>query len=182
MDFAEKRGFSYVVLQGHSLGCSKAVYYLSETKDERVRRLVLASSSDMVGWIERGPHHDEIISLAKEWVSHGKGKEILPKLLDDCFYLSAETYLDFGVKGNPIDVINTHDPEASSVLADIKVSTLAFFCSKDYADILPLDEALEVIKQKAKNCPQFDAAIVDGASHGYFAREKEVADLIMNWL
>lgn len=182
IDFIEKQRFSYVVLQGHSLGCSKVVYYLSQIKDRRVKKLVLASPADMVGLAETEKDHRELLSLSKKMVKEGKGDEILPKLLWGWYYLSAKTYIDFGERDNAIDVFNTYDEDKSSILGEIKIPTLAFFGSKDDAAILPLGEALVVIRGKAKNCPKFDIGIIEGVSHGYFGCEEEAAKKTMRWL
>lgn len=184
MDFAQQQGFTEIVLQGHSLGCSKVAYYLSQTGDQRVKKLVLASPADMVGLAERWPDHKEMMELSKEWVKEGKGRQILPKLLEDWCYLSAETYLDFHTRGNPIDVFNTYDKEApSKTLEDIAVPTLAFFGDVKEAYIANMaKDALDIIKSKAKKAPSFEMAVIEGASHGYFAHEQEAADLILKYL
>lgn len=182
MNFAEKH-FSHVILQGHSLGCSKVVYYLSQTKDPRVEKLILASPADMVGLTEKGSYHKEMMELSRKWIKQGKGKQILPKLLDGWAYLSADTYVDFHTRGNPIDVFNTYDRNARSrSLENIKVPILAFFgTAKDTHITQTPKEALEIIKNKTKT-PKFTSGIVNGAPHSYFEHEKEVADRIINWL
>lgn len=184
MDFAENRGFSEIVLQGHSLGSVKAVYYLAKTHDKRISKLVLASPPDMVGLAEAEAEsdHQENLELSRKMVEKNKGDDFLPKLLWNWYWLSAKTYINFGERDGPIDVFNTYDKEKSSILSEINIPTLAFFGEKDDAAILPLKEALEVIRSKAKNCSKFETKIVDGASHGYFAREQQAADLILNWI
>lgn len=182
LDFADLQGFKEIVLQGHSLGAVKVVYYIAKTEDKRVSKMVLVSPPDMVGLAEAEKDHKELLILAKKMVSEGNGDEILPKFLWDWYYLSAKTYIDFGERDNPIDVFNTYDKDKTSVISNIKVPVLAFFGSKDDAAILPVSEALEVIKKKAANTPKFDTAIVEEAPHSYFAHEQEAADLVLNWL
>jgi len=182
MDFIDKAGYKNITLQGHSLGSVKAVYFLAKTGDKRVSKLVLASPPDMVGLAEAEKDHNDLLKLSKKMISKGRGEEMLPKLLWNSYYLSANTYVDFGERGNPIDVFNTHSKDRSSVLEKIKVPTLAFLGSKDDAAILPVKQALEVIKKKAKNCPRFNIQIVEGAPHSYFGYEREVAEMISDWL
>lgn len=182
MDFAEKKGFSEIVLQGHSLGCSKVVYYFVKTLDKRISKLVLASPSDMVGLFESPSDHKNLLSLSKKMLLEGKGDEFLPKLIWGWYSLSAKTYLDFSERDNPIDIFNTYDKNKESVLAKIKIPVLAFLGEKDDAAILPIKEALAVIKKKAKNAPRFDTEVIEGAPHSYFGHEQEVADLIINWV
>lgn len=183
MDFTEKY-FSHIVLQGHSLGCSKVVYYLSQTKDSRVKNLILASPADMVGLTEKWPHHEEMMKLSRKWISEGKGKQILPKLLEGWSYLSADTYIDFHTRGNPIDVFNTYDKNSrSKSLERINIPTLAFFgTTKDTHVTKTPEEALKIIESKAKNCPKFISGVIKGAPHSYFGHEEKVAERIINWL
>lgn len=184
MDFAQEQGFTEIVLQGHSLGCSKVAYYLAETKDKRIKKLVLASPSDMVAMAENWTHHKEMMELAKKWAKEGKALDILPKILNDWAYLSAQTYLDFFTRGNPIDVFNTYNKSASSKsLEGITIPTLAFFGSgKDSFFTKTPEETLKIIKSKAKNCPKFDIKVIKNAPHSYFGYEQEVADLIKDWV
>lgn len=182
IDYLETNDFSEIVLQGHSLGSAKVVYYLAQTNDLRIRKLVLASPPDMVSLFDQEDNHSELLEQAKKLAGEGKGDEILSYMIWDWYYLSSNTYLDFAKRDNAIDVFNTYDKEKSSVLSKIKVPILAFFGSKDDAAILPLEEALEIIKSKAKNCPQFDTEIIENASHVYFGKEKEVSDLIIKWV
>lgn len=184
IDFAEKKGFTNIVLQGHSLGCSKVVYYMYKTQDKRVKKLILASHADMVGYGLRWKYYEEMMTLSKKLIKEGKGKELLPKVLDDWYYLSADTMLDFHTPGNPIDVFNTYDTKAPSrALESIKIPTLALMGDNhdSYLTKTP-QESLAFVKSKTKNCPVFDIRIVRGAPHSYFKHEKEVAGIIINWV
>jgi len=182
MDFIDKTGYKNIILQGHSLGSVKAVYYLAKTGDTRVSKLVLASPPDIVGLAEAEKDHKDLLKLSKKMISEGRGEEMLPKLIWNWYCLSANTYVDFGERGNPIDVFNTHSKDKPSVLEKIKIPALAFLGSKDDAAILPMKEALKIIKKKAKNCPRFNIQIVEGAPHSYFGYEREVAEMISDWL
>lgn len=184
MDFAEKKGYTNIILQGHSLGCSKVVYYLFKTNDKRVKKLILASQADMVGFGLKWDKNEEMTTLAKKLIKEGKPDQILPEILEGWSYLSAKTHLDFHTPGNPIDVFNTHDPYArSKALEAVKIPTLAFMGDhKDSYITKTPEESLEIVKYKMNNCPKLDISIVKGAPHSYFGHEQEVADLIINWV
>lgn len=182
IDFIYKQKYKYLVLQGHSLGCSKVVYYMAKTGDKRVKRLVLASPSDMIGIAERGENHKRLMALAQKMISKDKGEEILPELIDDWYYLSANTYVDFSERDRPIDVFNTYDKEKPSVLGVIRIPILAFMGENDLAAILPVEQALKVIESKAVKCPKFDSGIIKGAPHSYFGHENEMTERVIRWL
>lgn len=184
MDFAEEKGYTNIILQGHSLGCSKVVYYLFKTNDKRVKKLVLASQADMVGFGLKWDKNKEMTILAKKLMKENKPNQILPEILEGWSYLSAKTHLDFHTPGNPIDVFNTHDPNArSQALEAVKIPTLAFMGdNKDSYITKTPEESLEIVKRKMTHCPKLDISIVKGAPHSYFAHEQEVAKLIINWV
>ncbi len=182
LQFLEHNGYADIILQGHSLGTSKVIYYLTQTGDKRISRTILISPSDMVGLFEDDKHHEENLALAKKMVVEGKGDEMMPTLLWDWYYLTANTYANFGQRGNAIDIFNTYDRGAESVLQELSIPILAVIGSLDDSVIMPHQEALNVIKAKAKNCPQFDTVIIEGATHSYFDREEELATVAINWL
>lgn len=182
VDLAEEKGFEEIILQGHSLGCVKIAYYQVKVNDKRVSKLIMVSPPDMVGLAEKEGYHQELMEQSRKMVEEGKGKEILPKLIWDWYYLSANTYLDFHTRDNPIDVFNIYDKEKESILSEIKLPVLAIMGGKDAAATYQPQEDLDIIGNKSKDCPQFDKAVVEGASHSYFAHEQELADLILNWI
>jgi alpha-beta hydrolase superfamily lysophospholipase len=183
LDVAESMGYKNIVLQGHSLGAVKATYYMAKTKDSRVSKLVLASPPDMIGLAEQEKDHMEKVTLATQMIKDGKNDELMPQKIWDWFYLTPHTFLNFSMRDNEIDIFNTYDENKESKnLASISLPILAFCGSEDDANIVPADQAMSIIKKKAKQAQQFDTKVIAGAPHSYFNHEAEVADLIMNWL
>jgi len=181
LDFLEKEGYTEIVLQGHSLGSVKVAYYIATMADKRVSKLVLVSPSDMVG-LSEDKNHESRMSLSKKFVKEGKGSELLPELLWGWYWLSAKSYISLSERGSAVDVFSTYDKEASSCIKNIIIPTLAILGGMDDAAILPVEESLKVIKEKAKNTTRFDTAIIGKATHSYFGYEKELADTITKWL
>jgi pimeloyl-ACP methyl ester carboxylesterase len=97
--------------------------------------------------------------------------------------MSAKTFLNYATRGNPIDVFNTYDPDAESILKDITIPTLALFGDTQEAYITTTpDEALEVIKKKTVHSPEVVTKIIPGAPHSYKDHEQEVADSVIEFL
>jgi pimeloyl-ACP methyl ester carboxylesterase len=182
IDFAEEQGFSEIVLLGHSLGCSKVVYYLVQTKDKRVNKLVLASPADMVGLALADKNYERLLDQSKKMVKEGKGVGILPEKIWDWYYLSANTYLDFSVKGNPIDVFNLYDKDKSSILGEIEIPIFAFFGDLDKSAVMGVAEGLKIIESKARKSPKVNTLVIRGASHVYFGHEDETAHAVLDWI
>lgn len=79
-DFLEGRGYSTVILEGHSAGTLKVVFYLHQTRDEGVKGLVLMSPRDHIG-LQRAAlkdKYDKAINTAKQMIEHGKSDEFMP--------------------------------------------------------------------------------------------------------
>jgi pimeloyl-ACP methyl ester carboxylesterase len=81
---AVQLGYTKIWLQGHSLGPSKIVYYLTNTKQEHVAGLIFLSPSEMVGLVhdEIGKRDHEVLQPeALELVKNGKPDQILSNAL-----------------------------------------------------------------------------------------------------
>ena len=183
MGFIEQEGFTEVFLQGHSLGCAKVAYYLAKTQDARVKKLVLLSPADMVGLIEKYAYFQEMLEEAKKLMTNGKEHAILSHQLDDWYFMSAKTFLDYSVRGNPIDVFNTYDPEAESVLKEVKIPIFALFgTAQDTHITATAEEALEIIRNKVSNSSDFVTKVIEGAPHSYKKHEQEVVDSVVEFI
>lgn len=187
IDLLTQQGYRTVALQGHSLGAPKVAYYLAQTQDTRVAKLVFASPADMVGLAEATPGFANLMQRAEQLVREGNGREFLPERIwseegYEGYILSAATYVNLSKRDNPVDVFNTYDTAKPSTLATIQVPILAFYGSEDDAAILPLAEALDVMKAKATHCPRFDTAIIPDAPHSYAGHEDAVAQTVVTWL
>lgn len=184
IDCVSERGFSTVALQGHSLGASKVTYYLTQTNDARVNRLLLAAPADMVGLLQDEDDAKEKYATAERLVEAGTGDQFLSKKIWDWYWLSATTYLNFATPGNAIDVINTHQPDAPSALNSVAIPALVYFGDQDDAVIKQLSviKALTIIKAKLMHAPAVETAILPNADHSYCGKEREVSQMVMNWL
>ena len=180
--YLEQNKYTEIALCGHSLGANKVAYYVAETHDSRINKLIFMSPPDMVGLAEKEPDHENLLKLAKKMCFEGKGEELMPNIVWDGYYLSASTYVNLNSRDYPVDIFNTYDKNKPSLLSEIRIPTLAIFGEKDDASILPQAQALAVIKSKATNSPSFDTEIIKGANHSYFGKEKEMAKVIVDWL
>ena len=183
IDLAESRGYTEIVLQGHSLGAVKAAYYIAKTQDNRVSKLVFMSPPDMVGLLEADKAHDANLKDAKQMMKDGRETDIMPGIIWDFYYLSPRTFLNFSQRGNDIDVFNTYDKKKSSdTLGNITIPVLSITGGKDDANIYTAIESMNVIKQKTNKSPKFDIRVIDGAPHSYFKHEQELASSISAWI
>ena len=107
----EELGFSEIHLLGHSLGCSKILYWYNNDKKHDVASIGLMSLTDLADKTRSvlgNEKYNEFISVAKELINQNKGKTIMPK---EAFYLpvSADCYLALFEKGGKMDFTNYTD-------------------------------------------------------------------------
>ncbi len=176
---AYELGYKKVILMGHSLGCNKVIYYIHE-KHPRLDGVILASPPDMVGLtLLEEPTYEDLVKEAKQNVEDGNPRKLLNELLDGYSYTSSENFLNLYTEGNNIDNLPIErNPEHFEQLESITVKTLAFSGGNEtgpYAKI-------ELLKEKALNCPNFEVAFISGSGHTYNNHEEDVANLIVGWL
>lgn len=171
-------GYKKIILMGHSLGCNKALYYLS--KKEMVDGLILASAPDMVGITKKEKSNFlEILKEAKEAVESGKSRKILSSLIGETDYMSAGTFISESLENSNIDNFPIErNPVVFSQLSKVNIPILSIAGSLEYPTYLKQD----VLKEKAINSEDFTYKIIDGGNHFYYGKEEELNELIYNWM
>ena len=104
------RGANQIALVGHSTGCQNSIHFLKHCKDEALlsmlKLVVLqAPVSDREGPMEE-PEYEQNIKIAKDLVSKGKGKEMMPR---SAFWapITASRFLDLQEKGGADDFFSS---------------------------------------------------------------------------
>lgn len=178
VSFLVDAGFRTVVLVGISTGANKACYYGYKEKDARVGGIVLLSPvSDRlspkarVTWYKKA-YLKFLVLVGKGDTLHF-GRDFFPgtprRFLSLITQGSPEDIFDYGEQ-DPLGrfstitlplclVLGEHDEHADRHVADIKRTFDAHTKSSRYASF-----------------------VVDGASHGFDGKEKEVAEEICSWV
>lgn len=181
-DYLKQNKYNEIILCGHSLGAVKVAYYIAETQDSRIKKLILMSPPDMISLIEQENYHNELLEKSKKMIAENHGDELLPIKIFGEYRLSANTYVNLFSRDYPVDIFNLYNKTKPSLLKEIKIPVFAFFGEKDDAAVTSTSETLAIIKNKTSNTSIFDTGIIENASHSYFSKEKEMAERIVNWL
>ena len=177
--FANDRGFSEIVLAGHSAGSTAVRAYLVGKQDRRVVGMVYASGAI------QPVHHSidpDLLAQAKQLVAAGRGEDLLrfPNRPTPSF-VSAATYLDLAEKPPDKDFFGVEKPNPG--VARIRCPILAFYGTKEPDIGKPAD--LELLKTCVKRLPsgpaRIDTAVIENASHMYDGQEAQVAEVIAKW-
>ena len=176
---AKEKGYKRIILLGHSLGSNKVIYYYYK-KHPNILGMILASAPDMIGshlLIE--PEYEELLKEAKENIDKNQPTKLLHKMIEDYMYMSSQTYYNWFHKNsnlNNLPIIS--NPKNWEQLETIDVPILTFSGSKDEDYYLHLD----LLKEKATNCKNFEYQIIENTGHTYQEKELETGTLILNWI
>jgi len=171
VDFAVRKGYKNIILQGHSLGAVKCAYYMASKTDNRVKGLIFASPPDMIGL---GKVEGNTNKIGKDLFSINRKN----------FHqiISSETLKQLRKKDSPADIFSTYDIKKRSILERIRQPIFAFFGDTNEATIMESFTALKIIREKASSCKDFTYKVFKGANHIYLGHEKEVASSAANWV
>ena len=179
IDVAEQRGFSQVILVGHSAGWSAVRSYVADRQDPRLVGIVLASGE--VRPDTRAPDLDQL-RAAQELMAKGQPDALIhdPKRSFPS-YISAATFLDIWSSEKPrsVDFFGVRTPNAA--ISRVRCPLLAFFgTSGDVGGQADLD-LLKSAAARQPGAPPVTIALIGGADHMYTGQERQVADLIAKW-
>ena len=185
LDVLGERGYSNVVLEGHSLGTLKAVFYCSEVRDDRIKGLILMSPADSIGYQQKrlGDRFPVTLQLAAQMVKEGRGREWMPS--DLFFYpVSAMTYVERFAPETKRAMFNFAGTYRRSFeeLARIRVPILAFLGTVGEAIVGEPKAFLSQLREAVTACPDCKTAVIQGAPHSYLGHERKVTQIIEQWM
>ena len=184
ISFLKLKGYKIFVLQGHSLGAVKAVYYLSDRPKNPFSALILASPPDMLGLVRAEAEKSNFmrdLNEAKELVEKKQGNTWLKNKTWNWYYKSAQSYIDFFADGAKTDIFPILRNGDFNKLESIKIPILVFYGGNDDAAVFFPEKDLEIIKKHIKN-PKSKTLLIGTAPHSYFKHEKQAAKNVVNWL
>jgi pimeloyl-ACP methyl ester carboxylesterase len=178
--FLAERGHEEIYFEGHSLGCSKIVYYLSEIGHPGCAGLILISPPEMFGLEEDRPETslEDVLARARALVSDGRGDALLEVGRDVPY--SAATFVSMYGDPSVTDIFPFRLASAGDYrrLASIPCPILVAYGDVEEAVNVPVEEAAALIEKMAAAAPRVESVIVRGANHAYWGHEGELATAI----
>ncbi len=185
VEFAKSRGGMKIVIQGHSHGALKAVYYFAKGDVAGVDGLVLLSPSDDFGMQRRalGDGFDSALDLAETLIGDGRELDLMPPGVFH-YPISARSYYDMYRPGSPLSLFNLSRTDRSEFaeLACIRVPVLMIVGTVEEAFPGAPDDFLKAAKDLMPNAAGFEGAVLEGAPHNYLGSDAEVGSVIEAWL
>ena len=183
-DFLTERGHEEIYFEGHSLGCSKTVYYLSETGDSRAAGLILISAPEMFGLqdLRSDGEGGGPLARARELVTSGKG-DTLMDIGRDVQYTAATFVSMFGDPSKTDIFPFRHGREGDyRRLASIGSPILATYGDVEEAVNVPIETAAALIEETATGSQRVVTTIIHGANHVYWGHEEELVAAVRDFI
>lgn len=186
LDFLEEKRVKKVILQGHSL-TQKLVYYQSMKNDPRVIGQIHLSPGNDAGFMRfrlGEEKYFETNKLIKEMVEQGRERELLQEELAIVCPMAALAYYGYLTEDGVGNVFPYHNPGSTKweALSKIKDPLLVIFGERDIFIKPSVDEAARLFKEKMNSPELITVEKITGANHSFIGYEKEVADIIHEWL
>ncbi|MFC1700127.1 DUF1749 domain-containing protein [Patescibacteria group bacterium] len=185
VNYALDLGYKNVTLQAHSMGPSKAIYYLNKKKHPEIKKLVLTSPVDMLGLANTEKNFSKMESEAKELINQNKGDQLLSNLIYDDYLISAQTFLNLFQEDSNCNVFCYQDREHNwKMVNSVKVPVFLIGGTKDWGieTNIKTDKAFEILKKEFKNSPSVKTKIYNGASHDFGGFEEQITKDIIGFV
>lgn len=173
-------GYKRIILLGHSYGCNKVIYYYYK-KHPNILGIILASAPDMIGahLSVQSADYKQLLKEAKENIIKNHPTKLLHKMIENYMYMSSQTYYNwYNEKSNLNNLPILSNPEHWEQFETIDIPIFTFSGSDEDDYYLHLD----LLKEKATKCPDFEYKIIENTTHTYQNKEKEIGNLILNWI
>lgn len=179
IDFASKKGFSKIILLGHSTGCQKVTYYQSKTQDRRVNGIILLAPTDDYNSYKKelGKDYKKVLKVAKKLKY--KNALLPPKLMKGYFFSGKRFLSDADIRNVEARIFN-YDSKME-LFSKIKCPILAVFGSKEQHRVKPVEEHFKILR-KNTGSSKFDSLIIKDANHSFIGKEKQLSEKVSNWI
>lgn len=180
---AKELGYKNIVLMGHSMGCNKIIYYLSNHQVNGLKGVILVSPSDGASMAKYTPGYQDVLNEAKENISNGNPQKLLTSPWWGFLHISSSSFVDLFENSNYAETLPIiENPSKWNQLSCINVPILTVLGSNDNVIIKSAQDDLELIQSKATGCNDFEHLIIDGADHRYMSKGEELAANVITWM
>lgn len=178
LDFLYDRGYDEVILEGHSTGCQKSVYYAATANDTRIKGVIALEPADDPAIVRNilGVTYGRAIRYAARKVSQGASNAPMPSWIPFGVALSAQRFLDIARPDSPEGSI-FHVAKPGPLLHSLTRPILVVSAEhSEYQDPEPLHQML------AHTISNPTLHIVPDTGHWFIGYEQNLTTHISNWL
>lgn len=182
INYLKSVGKTSFILQGHSLGCTKVVNYVVTQKPVDIEKVVLLAPTDMTGWANTEPKHQDYRLKAKQLIATGKGEELVDaQCWLDKTPISAQTYPTICEKGSSADIYGIR--ESGALLSKVELPMLITYGSADIG-ITQIDGSIEQWLERVNKIINVNTqiSVIDGAAHSFSGFEGQLAETVKRFM
>jgi len=178
INYLKTLGKTRFILQGHSLGCTKVVNFALTQDISGIEKVVLLAPTDMAGWANTDPKHQEYLAKAKQLTAENKGQELVSA---ECWLdktpISAQTYPTICEVGSSADIYGEH--EGGALLGRVSLPMLIPYGTADIG-ITKIDGTMDKWLERVGKIKNENTriAVIDSASHGFRGFEDKLAEVV----
>jgi len=190
ISYALSLGYKEIILQGHSIGTEKIVYYMNKGRfRKKVKAIILLSFADSYGtqmeYVKSKRNGNALMREAISLVKAGKGRQMLTSdwlARAGLLQQGADAYMNLFTEGSELSkALPLRNGKGLPMFWTISVPILAVIGDneeKEYT-IIPIRKAIDLLKKENANveCHQ-----IKGCDHVYTGKEKVLAGIISSFL
>lgn len=181
LNWVKENDYHDIVLEGHSYGCNKVLYYYTKKKDLSIKKMVLLGPCDIQAECKKFLSEEEYKTAKEETtrlVNEKKETELIDFSVLPNKKISAGTYYYDFLPGSETDFIRYRDGTKgkSEVLNKMDIPVLVIFGDSDECVLTePIDVVESYLSHNIKDCT---IEIIEKADHSYTHKELELGKII----
>lgn len=185
VDYAKKLGAKKIYLAGHSTGCQKSVYFLSQRgKQKQIHGVILMAPMSDYSAIPKMPDtqgYNKSLLAAQRLIKSDKkfdlmSQDLWPEII------SAQRFVSLYTPDSPEEIFCYAQPNKKpATLRKIKIPTLVILAQKDEFRDRPIFKIAKWFTKNIKGYPR-SVEIINNAPHAFTGHEQQVAKLIGSFI
>lgn len=185
VSWVKENGYSEIILEGHSYGCNKVLYYYNHKKDNCIKKIILLAPCDIPAECIKFLSKEEYIRLKEKstkLVNENNENELIDFSVMANGKISAGTYYYDFLPNGENDFIRYRDgiDGRSKLLNNIDIPILIIFGDIDEC---VLTKPINIVKNYLiNNINDCNIQIIKGADHLYTNKYDELGVIINNSL
>lgn len=181
VNWIKNKGYNEIILEGHSYGCNKVLYYYNHKKSDSIKKIVLLAPCDIPSEGKKflsKEEYEKTKSDSTRLVQEGKESVLIDFPVMANGKIAAGTYYYDFLPGGENDFIRYVDGVngKSEILNSIDIPTLIIFGDVDECVLTqPIDIVKEYLTNNINDC---NIQIIEGADHLYSGRYEDLGKVI----
>ena len=181
VNWVKNKGYNEIILEGHSYGCNKVLYYYNHKKSDNIKKIFLLAPCDIPSEGKKflsKEEYDKAKSDSTRLVQEGKESDLIDFSVMANGKIAAGTYYYDFLPGGENDFIRYVDGVngKSEILNSIDIPTLIIFGDVDEC---VLTQPIEIVKEYlTNNINDCNIQIIEGADHSYAGRYEDLGKVI----